>query len=130
MTAALVAAARACLGTPFHHQGRLPGIGLDCIGLIVVALRAVGWTVVDRCDYARRPDGSSLAAALMAHGAVRVDTPLPGDVLLFAFDGQPQHVALLSAPDCIIHAYAPAGKVVEVGLNGSWRRRLVSAWRF
>lgn len=126
----MIAAARACLGTPFHHQGRLPGVGLDCIGLIVVALQAVGCIVADRRDYARRPDGTALAAALAAHGAVRVDAPLPGDVLLFAFDGQPQHVAMLSAPDCIIHAYAPAGKVVEVCLNGSWRRRVVAFWRF
>ncbi len=30
---AAIAAARTCLGTPFHHQGRAPGVGLDCIGL-------------------------------------------------------------------------------------------------
>ena len=39
----MIAAARACIGTPFHHQGRRPGAGLDCIGLIVIALRAAGF---------------------------------------------------------------------------------------
>jgi len=38
--AAMIEAARRCIGTPFHHQGRASGIGLDCIGLIVIALRA------------------------------------------------------------------------------------------
>lgn len=105
-------------------------MGLDCIGLIVVALQAARIVVADRQDYARRPDGTALAAALAAHGARHVDAAMPGDVLLFAFDRQPQHVALMSAADVMIHAYAPAGKVVEVCLNPSWRRRLVSAWRF
>ena len=38
----IVAAARACIGTPFRPQGRLPGVGLDCIGLAAWAVRAVG----------------------------------------------------------------------------------------
>ena len=55
----MIASARACIGTPFHHQGRAIGIGLDCIGLIVVALTAAGFSVRDRSDYGRRPDGKS-----------------------------------------------------------------------
>ena len=39
----MIAAARACLGTPFHHQGRMPGVGLDCIGLVIVALARCGY---------------------------------------------------------------------------------------
>ncbi|MDD5585633.1 MAG: hypothetical protein PHY92_01580, partial [Alphaproteobacteria bacterium] len=65
----MIAAARACLGTPFHHQGRKPGVGLDCIGLIVVALQAAGYDVRDRFDYSPRPDGRSLVQALEEHGA-------------------------------------------------------------
>ncbi|NTU77719.1 MAG: C40 family peptidase, partial [Alphaproteobacteria bacterium] len=95
-SARMVAAARACTGTPFHHQGRAPQVGLDCIGLIVVALRAVGFVARDRTDYSPRPDGLSLVHALEDHGAVSVELNdiVPGDVLLFRYDGQPQHVAL------------------------------------
>ena len=128
--AEFIAAARDYMGTPFHHQGRLPGVGLDCIGLIVVALEATGMRVTDRQDYGRRPDGHSLAVALAAHGARPVADYRPGDVLLFAFDRRPQHVALMSAPGKIIHAYAPAGKVVETFLTAPWKRRLAGAWRF
>lgn len=31
-------ATRALLGTSFQHQGRVPGVGLDCAGLVVCAL--------------------------------------------------------------------------------------------
>lgn len=125
-----VSAARACLNTLFHHQGRIPGIGLDCIGLVIVALRATGMHIQDRTDYGRRPDGKSLAAALTAHGATPVDAIAAGDVLLFRYDGQPQHVALATSADSMIHSFAPAGKVVETMIGDYWRRRLVGVYRF
>ena len=126
----MIAAARACLGTPFHHQGRAPGVGLDCIGLVIVALRAVGITVRDRADYGRRPDGKSLVAALQEHGAKQVAEINAGDILLFRYDGQPQHVALATGADTMIHSFAPAGKVVETNIGSYWKRRLTGVYRF
>jgi cell wall-associated NlpC family hydrolase len=126
---ASVVAARACLDTPFHHQGRAPGTGLDCIGLIVVALRGAGYSVQDRIDYGRRPDGVSLVEALHAHGANPVDVVEAGDILLFRYDGQPQHAALATSGDSMIHSFAPAGKVVETTIGDYWRRRLVGIYR-
>ena len=127
---AMLAAARACIGTPFHHQGRTAGIGLDCIGLIIIALRAAGILVRDRTDYGRRPDGKSLESALLAHGAEITDTVHAGDVLLFRYDGQPQHVALATGETTMIHSFAPAGKAVETLIGDYWRRRLVGIYRF
>jgi NlpC/P60 family putative phage cell wall peptidase len=126
----MVTAARTCLGTPFHHQGRKAGVGLDCIGLIVIALRAAGFAVHDRADYGRRPDGKSLMAALKEHGAQPASSIAAGDVLLFRYDGQPQHAALATGPDRMIHSFAPAGAVVETALGDYWRRRLVGIYRF
>jgi cell wall-associated NlpC family hydrolase len=126
----MIAAARGCLGTPFHHQGRGPGIGIDCIGLIVVALRAAGFHVHDRTDYGRRPDGKSLIAALAAHGAVQTANIAAGDVLLFRYDNQPQHAALATGADTMIHSFAPAGKVVETSIGVYWRHRLNGIYRF
>lgn len=31
---AIIAAARSWLGTPYHHQASLKGVGSDCLGLI------------------------------------------------------------------------------------------------
>lgn len=128
----VIAAARQCIGTPFHHQGRLAGVGLDCIGLVVHALRAVGMTVQDQTNYGKQPDGSALAEALLAHGAITVPSEerKGGDILLFRFHDEPQHVALATEKNDFIHAYAPAGKVVAVSLNEVWRRRLWGVYRF
>lgn len=128
--AAIIAAARRCLGTPFHHQGRQPRHGIDCIGLIVVALRAIGLTVHDHTNYSRRPDGKSLLAALTEHGAKPVSKIQPGDILLFRYDNQPQHVALATEPDRMIHSFAVAGEVVETIIGDYWRRRLNGIYRF
>jgi NlpC/P60 family putative phage cell wall peptidase len=126
----MIASARACLGTPFHHQGRSPGLGLDCIGLVVVALTSVGFSVRDRADYGRRPDGKSLIAALNEHGARRVEDIEAADVLVFRYDNQPQHVALASSAATMIHSFAPAGKVVETPIGDYWKRRLTAIYRF
>lgn len=126
----MIAAARACRGTPFHHQGRMPQIGLDCVGLVIIALRAADIVVQDRIDYARWPVGDALAQALQAHGAQSIAALQPGAVLLFALAGQAQHVALAAAPETMIHAYAPVGRVVETQLSQIWQRRLRGIYCF
>jgi cell wall-associated NlpC family hydrolase len=124
----MVAAARNCLGTPFHHQGRTPMAGLDCIGLVIVALRAIGWPITDCQDYAVRPDGKSLLAALEAHGGIATSWPRAGDILLFRYDDQPQHVAMQTDEGHMIHAFAPARGVVETSIDTYWRRRLIGIY--
>ncbi len=126
----VVAAARACLGTPFHHQGRCQGVGLDCIGLVIIAYRTAGAVVDDKIDYGRRPDGKTLCESLRGYGGVIVSARQAGDVLVFRYDGQPQHVALATDAERMIHAFAPAGKVVETSVGGYWLRRLVAVYRF
>jgi NlpC/P60 family putative phage cell wall peptidase len=125
----VVASARACLGTPFHHQGRVAGIGLDCIGLVIHAFRAAGLVIDDQVDYGRRPDGKRLEVALHRHGFVQVEDRRAGDVLLFRFNRAPQHVALAIGEGAMIHAYAPVGRVVEAGLSESWQHRLCAIYR-
>lgn len=123
-----VAAARAAIGTPFHHQGREVGVGLDCIGLVIIALRAVGLSVHDRTDYLPRPDGNSLQQALLDHGCNAVPEIVAGSILLFRYDNQPQHVALATSAHSMIHAFAPACAVVETEIGDYWRRRLVGIY--
>ncbi len=125
----MIAAARRCLGTPFHHQGRAPGYGLDCIGLVIVAINAIGIPVRDQADYGCRPDGKSLVAAIREHGGSRVEGIEAGDLLLFRYDNQPQHVALATSETTMIHSFAPAGKVVETQIGPYWKRRLTGIYR-
>ena len=64
------------------------------------------------------------------HGAAQVDDIQAGDVLVFRYDKQPQHVALASSPETMIHSFAPAGKVVETSIGDYWKRRLTGIYRF
>jgi len=129
--AALIAAARACLGTPFRHQGRQPGVGLDCVGLLVHAARAAGLCDYDFTVYGRRPSGGLLEAHLAAAGLreIPVARARPGDVALFRFDGPAQHVGLLSERG-MIHAHIAMRGVVEHRLDPSWRARMVACLAF
>jgi len=127
-----MSAVRACIDTPFHHQGRSPGVGIDCIGLIIIAMIAANIKVNDRTDYGRRPDKDSLINALEEHGATPIEKEAAraGDVLVFRYDNQPQHVALATSENTMIHSFAPAGKVVETHMGDYWKRRIVTAYRF
>ncbi len=87
-------------------------------------------TVHDRTDYGRRPDGKSLVAALESHGAKSADEIQASDILLFRYDRQPQHVALATGSDSMIHSFAPAGAVVETLIGDYWKRRLTGIYRF
>lgn len=124
----IIAAARACLGTPFVHQGRTPGAGVDCAGLIILAARAAGITINAPEGYALPAHPQQLMHALQQlHPSALIEG---GSVLLFRMGGQPQHVALATSPTTMIHAYAPAGKVVETTIGQAWLNRLIGIYTF
>jgi NlpC/P60 family putative phage cell wall peptidase len=125
----IVAAARECLGTPFRHQGRLPGVALDCAGLVRHALVAAGAVDVPEVQgYGRAPDSDRLRQAVAGY-LTQVGTWQPGDVLLMRFGREPQHLAIVTDRG-IIHAYERVGKVCEHVLCPRWRARIVSAYRY
>lgn len=118
-----IAAARALKDVPFRHQGRDPVLGVDCLGLCVLALRAIGMNPPDRTDYPRQPTGE-LRKALDAW-MVPVDTEAEADVCLIALAGVEMHVGILTDQG-LLHAYSPLGRVVEHPIDARWRRRMVA----
>ena len=128
-----VSAARSYLGTPFHHQGRLKGIGVDCAGLVVLAARDCGYTIRDMQGYATIPSQNLFMQSVMEHCTpIAIGDVLPGDVAMFRFDSEPQHIAIISdiAPDItLLHAYQQAGKVCENHMGGLWHTRLCGFYR-
>jgi NlpC/P60 family putative phage cell wall peptidase len=129
----IVAEARSWIGTPFHHQGRLKGVGVDCAGLLICVARELGLSSFDVTGYARLPDGRQLKATcerLME--PIGLDAAGPGDVVLLRWTRQPQHVAIVAdGPGyrTIIHAHEQAGQCVEHILDEIWARRVVRAYR-
>lgn len=138
--AQVVQAARGWLSTPFHHQARVKGVAVDCVGLVIGLARELGLVApnFDVTAYPRMPDGTSLmqTAALHMQPAV-VDMPLqPGQVIVVAFDADPQHLGILGdyrhGGLSIIHAAARAqpGRVIETRLMFSRSMRFVAGFNF
>lgn len=127
----IVAAARACVGTPFRHLGRVPGKALDCAGLAVSVARELGLAVDDRDAYGRSPANGLLEAMLDAQPCLRrvFRAPQAGDLLLMRFSGDPQHLAVC-AGDTIIHAWSTVGKVAEHRFTDIWQARVVRVYEF
>ncbi|KWI90202.1 hypothetical protein WM08_15210 [Burkholderia ubonensis] len=119
--------ARTWLGTRWQHQGRLRGVGVDCAGLVVCVMRAVGADVADVEGYTRRPDGSLLD--IVRARSLPADVAAAGDVAVFAWDSDPCHLAIMTGPGSIIHAFAPSRMVVEHDLDDRWRAALVCVRR-
>lgn len=130
----IVAVARAQVGTPFRHQGRLPGKALDCAGLVVHVAASLGVDYIDRKGYPTLPYGGLLESVLDAQPGLRrilpsTVRPANGDVLLMRFKGDPQHLAIC-AGETIIHAWAEPGAVAENDFTDLWRRRVVRIYEF
>jgi cell wall-associated NlpC family hydrolase len=123
----LILHARTWLGVPFRHQGR-NRMGVDCGGLLMAIGQQAGLEIIPPETYSLSPDVELVRKALQANC---VEIPLadaqPGDVLLLAFAGAPQHVGLLTDIG-LLHAWAKPGKVVEHLIDAQWERRIVAAY--
>ncbi|WP_010184832.1 hypothetical protein [Sphingomonas sp. PAMC 26605] len=125
--AAIIAEATALLGVGFRLQGRSPAYGLDCIGLAALAARAGGFRGDVPADYTvRGGDAATLVARFDASGLVRTDTPVPGDLALFATGPAQFHLVVLVAGG-IIHADAGLRRVVARPGTPPWP--LLGCWR-
>ncbi|HXF90179.1 MAG TPA: NlpC/P60 family protein [Xanthobacteraceae bacterium] len=135
---AIIAEARAWIGTPYRHQASVKGVGCDCLGLVRGVWRALVGPEPERVPpYARDWAEASAHEPLAAAGA-RYLVPLadpqnfaPGDVLLFRYRERytAKHAAIATAADRMVHAHDGAA-VAEVSISPWWRRRLAYAFRF
>ena len=120
--------AREYKGTPYVHQRRNVA-GLDCIGLIITVGLDLGYQIDhSRYAYEKIPNPNVLYGGL-DENFTRVIKYQPGDILVFRFTIEPQHVAIYTG-DTIIHAYEKATKVVEHRFSNSWRSRVLRAYRY
>lgn len=127
----IVDAARSCLKTRWMHQGRKPGVGIDCAGLVYHAGTANGLCVHDCRDYSRMPDGESLVEQLLKTCDLlpSIDDAKAGSVLVFQFLGPkwPQHLGIMTDRDHFIHAYYDVRRVVETRFDEWWRSKVTHA---
>ena len=137
LRADIVAAARFWLGTPYHHQASLRGVGCDCLGLVRGVWRDLLGPEPEAPPPYSRHWADSRGEETLALAAARHLLPVapadvrPGDVLLFRWRAHAPagHCAILSAPDTMIHAHDGAA-VCEVAFAPWWRRHLSHAFSF
>ena len=129
---AVVLEARRWIGTPFHHQGRALGVGVDCAGVVVMVAKALSLSDFDTTNYGHVPNGDEMERILAENmDRVQLDQRRAGDVLHFAFDAEPQHLAILTEENTIIHAYSlQPRRVVEVPLDAVWLARARGVYRY
>jgi NlpC/P60 family putative phage cell wall peptidase len=133
----VIAAARHWLGTPYHDQASVRGVGCDCLGLV----RGVWRGLYGPEPMAIPPYGSDwgeigtrepLAEAARAVMLERPPTEFaPGALILFRMrtGAVAKHCGIVTSSDRFIHAYERSG-VVEAPLDASWRRRIAFAFLF
>jgi cell wall-associated NlpC family hydrolase len=114
---AIVAEATTWLGTPFHHQGRVKGAGVDCAMLLAEVYERSGLT--PRVDPGYYPpdwhlhrDAERYLDRLLMYARELDRPPLPGDVSVFRFGRTFSHGAIVIQWPRVIHAYWAAGRVV------------------
>lgn len=123
---AIVAAARGCIGTRFRAHGRMPGLGLDCVGVVLVAAAALPLRLPVLPPYRMGGMPPDIAAVFDAFGAREIDQALPGDVLVVAPASDQRHFGIVT-PLGLVHAHAGLGRVVEAPIDVDWQ--VVQAWR-
>ena len=133
--AVILACAESWLETPYRHQSSVKGVGTDCLGLIRGIWREL-YGAEPEIPPAYTPDWAEVTGEeTLRDAAMRwlepTETPQAGDVLLFrmASNAPCKHLAILSAPGQILHAYW--GKsVVRSSFAPYWQRRHVASFAF
>ncbi|MFN2382510.1 MAG: NlpC/P60 family protein [Guyparkeria sp.] len=133
----VVTAARGWLGTPYHDQASLKGVGCDCLGLIRGVWREVVGPETFTIPPYSRDWGEIAARELIADAAraamIEIDTDQaqPGAVVMFRMTPRTiaKHLGVMTAPGSFVHSYERLG-VIEEPLTQSWARKIAFAFLF
>jgi cell wall-associated NlpC family hydrolase len=143
---AIQQSARKLVGSPWVHQGRSAGTGIDCLGVLIYIAEDLNYLdakVVQEVNsfyrgvYSRNPDGETIHRELSVYfDEVPVSDAKEGDILVLRMAGQkiPRHVAVLVRGEremTLIHALDDTllKKVVEEPY-ARWKKFVTNAFRF
>jgi len=128
----VVAEAMGWLKTPYHHQARVKGAGVDCAQLLLEVYSAAG--MIPKTDVGNYPHDwhfhrdEERYLGWIAKFAQRVEQPQPGDVALFRFGRCVSHGAIVIEWPIVIHAYFRQGCVLADANGIELAGRLDSFW--
>jgi NlpC/P60 family putative phage cell wall peptidase len=133
----IVAAARAWIGTPYHHQASVRGVGADCLGLVRGIWRDLYGDDAEVPPAYSKDWAEANNREAMLEAASRHLKPIPataiaaGDVIVFRLRQGfvAKHAAIVASASTMIHAMEGTA-ASEVALSPWWRRRIAGAFRF
>ena len=124
--------AREWLGTPFHAQGQLKGVGVDCCHVVFDSLA--------RCEIIKPiampcykldsvTDPGSIVYPMLLDSVIapfefgHSSSINAGDLLIFNFDGRVRHISIATSDNTHIHTSIRFGVIEDVITDG-FRSRL------
>jgi hypothetical protein len=128
--AQIATAALALVGAPFKLRGRNAAAGVDCVGLVGLALAGAGRRIDIPCDYAVRGNYLGRISAFFDRcGFARIGDsyPMAGDIWMARPGPQQVHFAIITS-DGAVHAHAGLSRVVLTPFPLPWP--IIGRWRF
>jgi NlpC/P60 family putative phage cell wall peptidase len=130
LRAAVIAEARAWIGTPYVHQQSAKGAGCDCLGLLRGVWRAVvGPEPIQAPAYTRdwaEAQGRETLLEVCRQFLHEIPICIAGDsdVIVFRMvtGARAKHCGILTGPDLLCHAY-DGHQVIEESFTGFLRAR-------
>lgn len=116
----VIAEARTWIGTSYHSNARLKGVGVDCGQLLIAVYEAAGVIPAGDCDpgtyspewHLHRSEEKYLHWVEKYCDIVEGDA-LPGDIAVFQYGRCVSHAGLVLAWPKIIHAYTGLGVIIS-----------------
>lgn len=122
LRASIVAEALSWLRTPYHHQARIKGVGVDCVWLLIEVFKTVGIVAADfdpgnyAGEWYFHQTEEIYLTGVIGH-ARRIEAPQPGDVALYRFGHCVSHGAIVVAEGYCVHANRRARNVELIELR-------------
>lgn len=126
-------------GTPFHHKGRIKGVGADCGGFIYQVFKTATGLPHEPFpshyaeDWGLHKGDNEIYLDFLAPYVIPVTGRLqPGDLIMFKMGRNFAHGTLYLGNKMVIHAYGKTGqgsiivtplKMFNVGMSGKQRER-------
>lgn len=109
-------------------------LGIDCVGLIIVCARELGYEMDDVPEYTRRPNGYDVVRETEARLTRSSLTDIRvNDILLFRESVYPCHAGIIGRDKynrlTVVHARASVGRVLEETFEPKWSSLASHAFR-
>lgn len=121
------------IGTPWHHQGRIKGVGVDCAMFLCEVYERAGLVPhIDPRPYSQdwhfHRSEEKFLSWVTDYGE-EINTPEPGCVAIFKFGRCFSHGAIVTNWPMVIHSYTYVGVREQDSTQGKLADREVKFYR-